>query len=176
MQSLTAFTGARIPHILARPRRANQSDRLGTDVLPFEFASLKFRGIKQIFVAMVFENVLQRIGAKYFAVAQFRRQRPALPWTRAQPYFRFRLNRAQPIGRDFHFIAQPFRDHSVFEIVVGEFERILGKFAGELQSMVNLVFQWLPLVQPAEPAVISEYRAANLGASNLGQSALGLKL
>src|SRR5262245_35244640 len=71
---------------------------------------------------------------------------------------------------------KPFRNGASFEVVIGEFERIIQKFTCELQRMIDLIMQRLALVQPAEPAEVSEYSAADHGALNLRQPALSFEV
>ena len=51
VQRLAAFARARVPPLLPGSRIADQSDRLGADVLQFKFARVKFLGAKQIAAA-----------------------------------------------------------------------------------------------------------------------------
>jgi hypothetical protein len=71
---------------------------------------------------------------------------------------------------------KPFRNGARFKVEVRKLERMIGKFTSQLQRMIDLIVQWLPLVEPAEPAEISEDSAADHGALNLRKPALSFEV
>src|SRR6267154_2922895 len=95
MQSFASFARTGVPNGRPRFRSANETDSLGTDVLQFELACMEFGRSEQVLIPEVFEDVRQT-GREAFAVAQLRRQSPALPRPGAEPNFWLRLDGAQP--------------------------------------------------------------------------------
>src|SRR5712672_1869157 len=146
MQSFASFARTGVPNGLPRFRRANETDSLGVDVLQFELPCMEFRRSEQVLIPAVFENVRQSTGTEWFAVAQLRRQSPALPRPGAEPNFWLRLDGAQPGRGNLHDVPQPSWDGKGHQVALGQFERRIREFACELQSMLDAILQRFTLV------------------------------
>ena len=112
-------------------------------------------------------GVLQRVGkrsfAKPFAVAQTLRQRPALSRPRAQPQFRFALNRSQPWIVQRHLGPHPLRDCFCPQMPGGQRKRILCETRGEFHRAAQTRFDAALILEPSEPAIICEHRGSHPG-------------
>src|SRR4051812_6065252 len=122
MESFAAFAGAGVPPGLARKGRADETDRLGTDVLEFESAGVEFGGDEKVLIAGVGEGVWEggEEGSGGIRLMRFMRGMRVMielggefragAGTGPEPEFGRGLEGAGEGGGDFHFVGEPVGD------------------------------------------------------------------
>ena len=163
MQGLAAFAGAGVPPLLPGARIADQSDRLGADVLQFEFPGVELRRAKQIAAAAVFQGIPQRALRQERGSPPASRPLPCPAPPRAQPKPRFGLQRPHPGGRDGSItVASQSGTARASNSASREALRLERVAFGQVPSAASdLCSHRLLPIQPAPPPEVGEYRLAH---------------